>query len=185
MTAAGFLLKVDFTKCQGLFCVLGIVIFVTGIITTIVLSFKYVSYSSTLHFSSLQHICFLTLTLFAVADPVASHALCSSGSHRLHYGECAVLLNVLFPSFCCVLNNVSVFAVPCVPHTAADRKQEALHQSRGVRVRRPLPLRRHHPDLPFPAADYRRLHQISLQEYSCRIVLCFLKPFALVQSQSD
>ncbi|KAG7227340.1 hypothetical protein INR49_000345 [Caranx melampygus] len=33
---------VDFTKCQGLFCVLGIVIFVTGIITTIVLSFKYI-----------------------------------------------------------------------------------------------------------------------------------------------
>ncbi|CAF97659.1 unnamed protein product, partial [Tetraodon nigroviridis] len=38
--------KVDFTKCQGLFCVLGIVVFVTGIISAIVLSFKYVSYSS-------------------------------------------------------------------------------------------------------------------------------------------
>lgn len=37
--------QVDFTKCQGLFCVLGIVIFVTGIITAIVLSFKYVSKS--------------------------------------------------------------------------------------------------------------------------------------------
>ncbi|KAF3858562.1 hypothetical protein F7725_011763 [Dissostichus mawsoni] len=37
-----FSFEVDFTKCQGLFCVLGIVVFVTGIITTIVLSFKYI-----------------------------------------------------------------------------------------------------------------------------------------------
>lgn len=37
-----FQTKVDFTKCQGLFCVLGIVMFVTGIITAIVLSFKYI-----------------------------------------------------------------------------------------------------------------------------------------------
>ncbi|AWP04523.1 putative protein lifeguard 3 [Scophthalmus maximus] len=37
-----FQTKVDFTKCQGLFCVLGIVVLVTGIITTIVLSFKYI-----------------------------------------------------------------------------------------------------------------------------------------------
>ncbi|XP_033506393.1 transmembrane BAX inhibitor motif containing 1a [Epinephelus lanceolatus] len=37
-----FQTKVDFTKCQGLFCVLGIVVFVIGIITTIVLSFKYI-----------------------------------------------------------------------------------------------------------------------------------------------
>lgn len=35
--------QVDFTKCRGFFCVLGIVVFVTGIITVIVLSFKYVS----------------------------------------------------------------------------------------------------------------------------------------------
>ncbi|KAF2979608.1 hypothetical protein EK904_006602 [Melospiza melodia maxima] len=33
---------VDFTSCPGLFCVLGIVVMVTGIITAIVLSFKYV-----------------------------------------------------------------------------------------------------------------------------------------------
>ncbi|KAG7273501.1 hypothetical protein CRUP_015877 [Coryphaenoides rupestris] len=36
-----FQTKVDVTKYQGLFCVLGIVMLVTGIITTIVLSFKY------------------------------------------------------------------------------------------------------------------------------------------------
>lgn len=35
--------QVDFTSCPGLFCVLGIVVMVTGIITAIVLSFKYVS----------------------------------------------------------------------------------------------------------------------------------------------
>ncbi|XP_048056558.1 transmembrane BAX inhibitor motif containing 1a isoform X1 [Megalobrama amblycephala] len=37
-----FQTKVDFTKCAGFFCILGIVVFVTGIITAIVLSFKYV-----------------------------------------------------------------------------------------------------------------------------------------------
>lgn len=42
VTVFCFQTKVDFTKCRGLFCVLGIVIFVTGIITTIVLSFKYI-----------------------------------------------------------------------------------------------------------------------------------------------
>uniref|UniRef100_M4AAF4 Transmembrane BAX inhibitor motif containing 1a n=1 Tax=Xiphophorus maculatus TaxID=8083 RepID=M4AAF4_XIPMA len=42
VTVFCFQTKVDFTKCQGLFCVLGIVMFVTGIITAIVLSFKYI-----------------------------------------------------------------------------------------------------------------------------------------------
>ncbi|XP_028986890.1 protein lifeguard 3-like [Betta splendens] len=42
VTVFCFQTKVDFTKCQGLFCVLGIVIFVLGIITAIVLSFKYI-----------------------------------------------------------------------------------------------------------------------------------------------
>lgn len=42
VTVFCFQTKVDFTKCQGLFCVLGIVTFVTGIITAIVLSFKYI-----------------------------------------------------------------------------------------------------------------------------------------------
>ncbi|XP_038162280.1 transmembrane BAX inhibitor motif containing 1a [Cyprinodon tularosa] len=37
-----FQTKVDFTKCRGLFCVLSIVMLVTGIITAIVLSFKYI-----------------------------------------------------------------------------------------------------------------------------------------------
>nr|XP_043872358.1 transmembrane BAX inhibitor motif containing 1a [Solea senegalensis] len=42
VTVFCFQTKVDFTKCQGLFCVLGVVVFVTGIITVIVLSFKYI-----------------------------------------------------------------------------------------------------------------------------------------------
>ncbi|KAM6918641.1 protein lifeguard 3-like [Xenentodon cancila] len=42
VTVFCFQTKVDLTKCQGLFCVLGIVVFVTGIITAIVLSFKYI-----------------------------------------------------------------------------------------------------------------------------------------------
>ncbi|KAB5584632.1 hypothetical protein PHYPO_G00109740 [Pangasianodon hypophthalmus] len=42
VTVFCFQTKVDFTKCGGLFCVLGIVVFVTGIITVIVLSFKYI-----------------------------------------------------------------------------------------------------------------------------------------------
>ncbi|XP_017275802.1 transmembrane BAX inhibitor motif containing 1a [Kryptolebias marmoratus] len=42
VTVFCFQTKVDFTKCQGLFCVLGIVMFVTGIIAAIVLSFKYI-----------------------------------------------------------------------------------------------------------------------------------------------
>lgn len=38
-----FQTKVDFTSCTGLFCVLGIVMMVTGIVSAIVLAFKYVS----------------------------------------------------------------------------------------------------------------------------------------------
>ncbi|XP_077176779.1 protein lifeguard 3-like [Paroedura picta] len=37
-----FQTKVDFTSCTGMFCALGIVVMVTGIITAIVLSFQYV-----------------------------------------------------------------------------------------------------------------------------------------------
>ncbi|XP_067155317.1 protein lifeguard 3 isoform X3 [Apteryx mantelli] len=39
-----FQTKVDFTSCPGLFCVLGIVVMVTGIVTAIVLSFRYLSW---------------------------------------------------------------------------------------------------------------------------------------------
>ncbi|XP_063285330.1 protein lifeguard 3 [Pelobates fuscus] len=37
-----FQTRVDFTSCGGLFAVLGIVVFITGIVTAIVLAFKYV-----------------------------------------------------------------------------------------------------------------------------------------------
>uniref|UniRef100_A0A3B5Q792 Transmembrane BAX inhibitor motif containing 1a n=1 Tax=Xiphophorus maculatus TaxID=8083 RepID=A0A3B5Q792_XIPMA len=58
----------------------------------------------------------------------------------------------------------SVHSVPGISHSAPDRKQEVLHQSGGVRLRRAVPLRRHRPDLPVPAADYRILHQMRLSD---------------------
>ncbi|XP_075037175.1 protein lifeguard 3 [Mixophyes fleayi] len=42
VTVFCFQTKVDFTSCGGLFAVLGIVFFITGIVTAIVLSFKYI-----------------------------------------------------------------------------------------------------------------------------------------------
>ncbi|XP_060784881.1 protein lifeguard 3 [Neoarius graeffei] len=42
VTVFSFQTKVDFTSCTGLFCVLGIVVLITGIITAIVLSFQYI-----------------------------------------------------------------------------------------------------------------------------------------------
>ncbi|MCI4378806.1 hypothetical protein PGIGA_G00220430 [Pangasianodon gigas] len=44
VTVFSFQTKVDFTSCTGLFCVLGIVVFITGIITAIVLSFQYIQW---------------------------------------------------------------------------------------------------------------------------------------------
>lgn len=82
--------------------------------------------------------------------------------------------------------------VPSVPHAAADREQEALHQSRGVRVRRALHLRRHRPDLPFPAANYRCYDQMSapegtrptrvntVQTSARKTIPCFLKTSCFV-----
>lgn len=59
-----FQTKVDFTSCTGLFCVLGIVMMVTGIVTAIVLAFKYV-YWLHMVYAALGAICF---TLFLAYD---------------------------------------------------------------------------------------------------------------------
>ncbi|XP_021558999.1 protein lifeguard 3 isoform X2 [Neomonachus schauinslandi] len=59
-----FQTKVDFTSCTGLFCVLGIVMMVTGIVTAIVLSFKYI-YWLHMVYAALGAICF---TLFLAYD---------------------------------------------------------------------------------------------------------------------
>ncbi|XP_037704725.1 protein lifeguard 3 [Choloepus didactylus] len=59
-----FQTKVDFTSCAGLFCVLGIVLMVTGIVTAIVLSFKYVYWLHMLY-AALGAIAF---TLFLAYD---------------------------------------------------------------------------------------------------------------------
>ncbi|XP_048724740.2 protein lifeguard 3 isoform X1 [Caretta caretta] len=57
-----FQTKVDFTSCTGLFCVLGIVILLTSIVSAIVLYYKY----------SLS------------ADSVGPHGVCGRGCDRLH-----------------------------------------------------------------------------------------------------
>ncbi|XP_004864658.1 protein lifeguard 3 [Heterocephalus glaber] len=59
-----FQTKVDFTSCAGLFCVLGIVLMVTGIVTTIVLCFKYI-YWLHMVYAAIGAICF---TLFLAYD---------------------------------------------------------------------------------------------------------------------
>ncbi|NP_001124723.1 protein lifeguard 3 [Pongo abelii] len=59
-----FQTKVDFTSCTGLFCVLGIVLMVTGIVTSIVLYFQYVYWLHMLY-AALGAICF---TLFLAYD---------------------------------------------------------------------------------------------------------------------
>lgn len=59
-----FQTKVDFTSCTGLFCVLGIVLMVTGIVTSIVLFFKYI-YWLHMVYAALGAICF---TLFLAYD---------------------------------------------------------------------------------------------------------------------
>ncbi|XP_016836430.1 protein lifeguard 3 isoform X3 [Cricetulus griseus] len=64
VTIFSFQTKVDFTSCTGLFCVMGIVLMVTGIVTGIVLSFKYI-YWLHMVYAALGAICF---TLFLAYD---------------------------------------------------------------------------------------------------------------------
>lgn len=59
-----FQTKVDFTSCTGLFCVLGIVLTVTGIVTSIVLFFEYI-YWLHMVYAAVGAICF---TLFLAYD---------------------------------------------------------------------------------------------------------------------
>ncbi|MEJ1272024.1 transmembrane BAX inhibitor motif containing 1 [Cricetulus griseus] len=56
VTIFSFQTKVDFTSCTGLFCVMGIVLMVTGIVTGIVLSFKYfLAYDTQLILGNRKH----------------------------------------------------------------------------------------------------------------------------------
>lgn len=87
LTRFSILLQVDFTKCAGFFTILGIVVFVTGIITAIVLSFKYVSMTLRLVFAQKLQFVHLTVIFFVCfSGPMASHALCSYRSHCIHSG---------------------------------------------------------------------------------------------------
>lgn len=64
VTVFCFQTKVDFTSCAGLFAVLGIVLFVTGIVTAIVLAFKYIKWLHMLYAA----IAAIVFTLFLAFD---------------------------------------------------------------------------------------------------------------------
>lgn len=64
VTVFCFQTKVDFTSCAGLFAVLGIVVFVTGIVTAIVLAFKYIKWLHMLYAA----ISAIVFTLFLAFD---------------------------------------------------------------------------------------------------------------------
>ncbi|XP_032879411.1 protein lifeguard 3, partial [Amblyraja radiata] len=59
-----FQTKVDFTSCRGLFCALGIGLFVSGIVVTITLSFKYIPWLHMLY----SAIAAIVFTLFLAYD---------------------------------------------------------------------------------------------------------------------
>uniref|UniRef100_UPI00398E4C76 protein lifeguard 3-like n=1 Tax=Pristiophorus japonicus TaxID=55135 RepID=UPI00398E4C76 len=60
----GYEEAVDFTSCGGLFCALGIGLFVSGIVVTIVLSFKYIPWLHMLY----SAIAAIVFTLFLAFD---------------------------------------------------------------------------------------------------------------------
>lgn len=124
-----------------------------------------------------------------------------------HFNHCAVIqIYAVAPHALRGYRGHCFHHVPGVPHTAAVGEQEALHQSRGVRVRSALPLRRHRPDLPLPAANYRRFDQIIGPDgYTTNVgqqgadkrlqkpfrgccfffVFFYIKPFALFSVESE
>uniref|UniRef100_A0A4W4ETV4 Transmembrane BAX inhibitor motif containing 1b n=1 Tax=Electrophorus electricus TaxID=8005 RepID=A0A4W4ETV4_ELEEL len=71
-----FQTKVDFTSCTGLFCVLAMVVLVTGIIATVVLSFQYVPWLHMLYAA----IGAVVYTLFLAYD---TQLLLGNRSHSL------------------------------------------------------------------------------------------------------
>uniref|UniRef100_A0A8C2FSP1 Transmembrane BAX inhibitor motif containing 1a n=1 Tax=Cyprinus carpio TaxID=7962 RepID=A0A8C2FSP1_CYPCA len=77
VTVFCFQTKVDFTKCSGFFCVLGIVVFVTGIITAIVLSFKYVPW---------LHMLYAAIGAIAFTLFLAYHTQLLIGNRKLSIG---------------------------------------------------------------------------------------------------
>ncbi|XP_016342171.1 protein lifeguard 3-like isoform X3 [Sinocyclocheilus anshuiensis] len=77
VTVFCFQTKVDFTKCSGFFCVLGIVVFVTGIITAIVLSFKYIPW---------LHMLYAAIGAIAFTLFLAYHTQLLIGNRKLSIG---------------------------------------------------------------------------------------------------
>ena len=81
VTVFCFQTKVDFTSCTGLFCVLGIVMMGTGIVTAIVLAFKYI-YWLHMVYAALGAICF---TLFLAYD---TQLVLGSQKHTISPEDC-------------------------------------------------------------------------------------------------
>ncbi|XP_063069600.1 protein lifeguard 3 [Engraulis encrasicolus] len=93
VTIFSFQTKVDFTACSGLFCVLGIVVMVTGIITAIVLSFQYIPWLHMLYAA----IGAIVFTLFLAYD---TQLLIGNRTHSLSpeeyvYGALALYVDIV------------------------------------------------------------------------------------------
>ncbi|XP_054827111.1 protein lifeguard 3-like isoform X2 [Eublepharis macularius] len=89
-----FQTKVDFTSCTGLFCVLGIVVMVTGIITAIVLSFKYIYWLHMLY-AAIGAIAF---TLFLAYDTqlVLGNRKHSMSPEEYVYGALTIYTDIVY-----------------------------------------------------------------------------------------
>ncbi|XP_074823123.1 protein lifeguard 3 isoform X2 [Natator depressus] len=93
VTVFCFQTKVDFTSCTGLFCVLGIVVMVTGIITAIVLSFKYVAWLHMLY-AAIGAIVF-TLFLAYNTQLVLGNRKNSISPEEYVYGALEIYMNIV------------------------------------------------------------------------------------------
>ncbi|EMP35163.1 Transmembrane BAX inhibitor motif-containing protein 1 [Chelonia mydas] len=93
VTVFCFQTKVDFTSCTGLFCVLGIVVMVTGIITAIVLSFKYIAWLHMLY-AAIGAIVF-TLFLAYNTQLVLGNRKNSISPEEYVYGALEIYMNIV------------------------------------------------------------------------------------------
>lgn len=94
VTVFCFQTKVDFTSCAGLFSVLGIVLFITGIVTAIVLSFKYIYWLHMLYAA----IGAVVFTLFLAYD---TQLVIGNRKHTIHpeeyvYGAMKIYTDIVY-----------------------------------------------------------------------------------------
>lgn len=94
VTVFCFQTKVDFTSCAGLFSVLGIVLFITGIVTAIVLAFKYIYWLHMLYAA----IGAVVFTLFLAYD---TQLVIGNRKHTIHpeeyvYGAMKIYTDIVY-----------------------------------------------------------------------------------------